>query len=150
VIILTAILLIISTIEILFVSMEIHEHYTRSNFDKILTIKLDDFITEKKEKNVKKIVTDFIEQHPEYNIHRSEIYHTTCQIMETHREEVWEKVLNDKLQKFVKRRKKMNVDEILKAFIKKHPRYKKSPGEVYPMICDVMGTPTEEQKKFED
>jgi dGTP triphosphohydrolase len=150
VIILTAILLIISTIEILFVSMEIHEHYTRSNFDKILTIKLDDFITEKKEKNVKKIVTDFIEQHPEYNSHRNEIYHTICQIMETHREEVWEKVLNDKLQNFVKRRKKMNVDDILKAFIKKYPQYKKSPGKIYQMICDIMGTSKEERKKFED
>jgi len=148
VIILTAILLIISTIEILFVSMEIHEHYIRSNFDKILTIKLDDFITEKKEKNVKKIVTDFIEQHPEYNSHRNEIYHTTCQIMETHREEVWGKVLTDKLKKFIKRRKKMNVDEILEAFIKKYPKYRKHPSKVYHVACQVMGVPNGKKEEL--
>lgn len=62
---LTMILLIISIVEIIFVSTEIHEHYTNSNFDRILTIKLDDFITERKEINVKKIVTDFTEQYIE-------------------------------------------------------------------------------------
>ena len=41
---LTGILLIISMIEILLVSREIHEHYTKNNFDRVLTIKLDDFI----------------------------------------------------------------------------------------------------------
>jgi len=55
VIILTSILLVISLVEIILVSLEIHEHYKVSNFDKILTIRLDDFITETKEKNVKKI-----------------------------------------------------------------------------------------------
>ena len=35
---LTTILLIISIVEILFVSREIHEHYSKSNFDRILTV----------------------------------------------------------------------------------------------------------------
>lgn len=86
VIVLTFVLLIISTIEIVIVSYEIHEHYLKINFDKKLTIRLDDFITEKKEKNVKKIVTDFINLYTEYEKHRNEIYHTTCQILEAHTE----------------------------------------------------------------
>ena len=87
VIILTSILLIISSIETVIVSYEIHEHYIEINFEKLLTIRLDDFITEKKENNVKKIVVDFIEKYPDYGAHRNEIYHTTCQILETHKEE---------------------------------------------------------------
>ena len=55
VMILTLILLIISVIEAIFVAREIHEHYIKTNFDKILTIRLDDFITQRKEKNVKKL-----------------------------------------------------------------------------------------------
>ena len=70
--------------------------------------------------------------------------------METHKEEAWGEALIKKLKPFIKRRKKMNVDDILKAFIKKHPQYKKSPGKVYPMICNIMDTLEEEQKKFED
>ena len=63
VIFLTSILLIISTIEMVIVSYEIHEHYSKINFDKKLTIRLDDFITEKKEKNVKIIVSEFLNQY---------------------------------------------------------------------------------------
>jgi len=146
---LTMVLLIISIIEIIFVSTEMHEHYTKSNFDRILTIRLDDFIIERK-KNVKELVEEFIEKYPYYSSYRNEIYHTTCQIMETHKEEAWEEALIKKLKPFIKRRKKMNVDDILKTFIKKHPQYKKSPGKVYQMICGIMGTPKEERKKFED
>ena len=71
VVFLTTILLIISIIEIILVSLEIHEHYSKSNFDRVLTIRLDDFVMEKKEKNVKKIVSEFIDLHPEYNTHRN-------------------------------------------------------------------------------
>ena len=134
---LTMILLIISIVEIIFVSTEMHEHYSRSNFDRILTIRLDDFITESNEVNVKKIVTDFIEKHPEYNSHRSEIYHTTCQILETHREEAIEKELTTKLTKFVKKKKKANVDDIVEAFVKKFPKYKKYRVEVYERTCQI-------------
>jgi len=138
VIILTSILLIISTIEIVIVSYEIHEHYIKINFDKILTIRLDDFITEKKGKNVKKIVADFIEKYPDYEIHRNEIYHETCQILETHREEAIEKEVENKLNKFIKRRKKANVDEIVESFIKKYPKYKNYRGGIYIITCQIM------------
>ena len=46
----TIILLAISVLEILFVTKEIHSKILESNFDKILTIKLDDFVTKKREK----------------------------------------------------------------------------------------------------
>jgi len=140
VVFLTAILLVISTIEIILVSLEIHEHYQRGNFDRILTIRLDDFVIERKEKNVKKIVNDFINQYPEYENHRGEIYHTSCQILETHAEEDWEKKLANKLNKFVKRRKKQNVDEISEAFVKKYPSYKKYRIKTYEKICQILGT----------
>lgn len=141
VIILTSILLVISLVEIILVSLEIHEHYKASNFDRILTIKLDDFITETKEKNVKKIVTDFIDQHLEYEKHRNEIYHTTCQILETHKEEALEKEIVQKLSKFIKRKKKLNVDEIVETFIKKYSKYKKYRIEIYERTCQIMANP---------
>ena len=87
---LTMVLLAISIIEIALVSTEMHEEYVKSNFDRILTIELDDFITEKREKNVKRIVTGFIEKHPEYRVKRNEIYHIICQILETHKKELTE------------------------------------------------------------
>lgn len=146
VVILTSILLVISLIEIILVSLEIHEHYTRINFDRILTIRLDDFITEKKEKNVKKIVTNFINQHPEYEAHRNEIYHTTCQIFETHREEAIEKELENKLKKFIKKKKKANVDDIVKLFVKKFPKYKKYRIEIYEITCHIMAVPSKNRK----
>jgi len=141
VIILTLILFVISTVEIILVSLEIHEHYKRINFDKILTIRLDDFITEKKEKNVKKIVTDFIEKYPGYQTYRNEIYHTTCQILETHKEEAIEKDLENKLKKFIKKNKKANVDEIVEKFVKKYPKYKKYRTEIYKITCQIMKVP---------
>ena len=134
---LTMILLIISIVEIIFVSTEMHEHYAKSNFDRIFTIKLDDFITERKERNVKKIVTDFTEQYPEYEKHRNEIYHTTCQILETHKEEVIEKDLLNKLNTLIKKRKKANVDEIVKLFVKKYPKYKPFRSEIYERTCQI-------------
>ncbi|KYK20980.1 hypothetical protein AYK21_01130 [Thermoplasmatales archaeon SG8-52-2] len=138
VIVLTFVLLIISLIEIIIVSYEIHEHYTQINFDKKLTIRLDDFITEKKEKNVKKIVTDFINQYSEYEKHRNEIYHTTCQILETHKEEEIEKELTNLLSKFIKKQKKPTVDTIIDSFIKKFPKYRKYRGEIYVITAQIL------------
>jgi len=143
---LTMVLLIISTIEIFFVFGEMHRHYTQNNFDRILTIRLDDFIIEKKKKNVKKIVVDFIEQYPEYSAHRNEIYHTTCQILETHREERIEKEISTKLEKFIKRKKKVNVDDIVKAFVNKFPKYRPYRIEVYERTCQIMAI-SDNQKK---
>jgi len=136
---LTLILLIISIIEIFFVIGEIHRHYAQNNFNKILVIKLDDFIIEKKERNVKKIVTDFIDYYPEYKNNRDEIYHTTCQIMQTHKEEAWAKELDKKLKSFLKRRKKKNVDVILKAFLKKYPKYRNFRIQIYDKTCKMLG-----------
>jgi hypothetical protein len=138
VIVLTATLVIISIIEMILVSLEIHEHYQSSNFDRLLTIRLDDFVTESKQENVKKIVEDFIDFHPEYNAYRNEIYHITCQIMEMHKEEAKEEALIKKLKPFVKRRRKKSVDQIIKAFIKKYPQYKKDRAEVYEKICYLL------------
>ena len=138
VIVFTLILLVISTIEIVIVTYEIHEHYTQINFDKKLTIRLDDFITEKKEKNVKKIVTDFIQQYNEYEKHRNEIYHTTCQIFETHKEEAIEKELTEKLDKFISKKKKITVDEVVVNFIRKYPKYKKYRGEIYIISAQIL------------
>ena len=135
---LTTVLLIISIVEILLVSREMHEHYISSTFDRILTIRLDDFVLRQKEKSVKKIVEDFIDIHSEYKNKRSEIYHITCQIMETHKKEAREEALVKKLKPFIKRRKKMNVDEILKAFVKKYPNYKRYRAEVYESTCQLM------------
>ena len=135
---LTTVLLIISIVEILLVSREMHEHYVGSTFDRILTIRLDDFVLQQQGKNVKRIVEDFIDMHSEYKNKRSEIYHITCQIMETHKEEAWEKALIKKLRPFIKRRKKMNVDEILEAFVKKYPNYKRYRTEVYKKTCQLM------------
>ncbi len=139
VIILTSILLLISLIETLLVSAEVHQHYTKSNFDRILTIRLDDFITETKQINVKKIVMDFIEQYPEYESQRNEIYHITCEVLETHRKEATEKELAIKLNKFIKRNKKANVDEIVNLFLKKFPNYKTQRVEVYEKTCQIKG-----------
>lgn len=140
VITLTAVLLVISIIEIFLVAFEVHEHYQRVNFDRILTIRLDDFVTERKENNVKKIVEDFIMEYPNYKIHRNEIYHTICQILETHREEEIEKEISLKLKKFIKRKKKANVDDIVETFISKFPKYKIYRTAVYERTCKILGS----------
>jgi hypothetical protein len=134
---LTTVLLAISFVEIIFVAGEIHDHYQKSNFDKILTIKLDDFILQSKKNNVKKIVEDFIKLYPKYKNHRNEIYHTSCQIMETHKEEYLEKELANRLKLFIEKTKETNVDGILETFIKKYPIYKKYRSEIYKKTCQI-------------
>ncbi len=134
---LTGVLLFISIIEIIFVSKEMHEKYQKSNFDKILTIRLDDFITKTHKNNVKNIVKEFIEKYPKYSKSRSEIYHTACQIMETHKEEEMEEDIEEKLMQFIDNRKKENVDEIVEKFVKKYPKYKKKRSEVYEITCHI-------------
>jgi len=138
---LTTVLLIISLVEILFVSQEIQRHYQRTNFDRILTIRLDDFIIERKKKNVKHLVEEFIEIHPNYRKYRNEIYHITCQILDTHKKEAIETTLEDALTIFFKKNKNKNVDEILGTFIKKHPKYKKYSSEIYQKICQLKMQP---------
>ena len=134
---LTLILVIISLIEIIFVAKEIHEHYQRNNFDRELTIRLDDFIIEKNEKNVQKIVEKFIVIHPNYELYRNEIYHIACQIMETHNKELWEKTLELRLKKFISENNKYPMREIIDNFVEKFPEYKKDLGKVYPLAAQM-------------
>lgn len=135
---LTLILLIISIIEIIFVAREIHEHYQSSNFDRELTIRLDDFIIKKNEKNVQKIVEIFINEHPNYETNRNEIYHIACQIMETHKNELWEKTLEIRLKKYVLKNSNYSMREIFDNFVDKFPEYKKDPGRVYPLVAKMI------------
>jgi len=135
---LTTVLLAISLIEIIFVTGEIHDHYQRSNFDNILTIKLDDFILQSKKNNVKNIVEDFVELYPKYRNHINEIYHTSCQIMETHKEERIERELTNRLKGFINKTKETNVDDILETFIKKYPSYKKYRSDIYQKTCQIL------------
>ena len=138
IIFITLILVGISSIEIVFVTSEIHNKYLEDSFDKILTIKLDDFITETRENNVKKIVADFIETHPDYYSDRNKIYHTTCQILETHYEEEIEKELTNKLEVFIKQNKGLNVDEIVEKFAKTYLQYKRYRSEIYTKTCKLL------------
>ena len=137
VILLTSILLIISMIETILVSREIQEDYNKSNFDRILTIKLDDFITETREQNVKRIVECFVDKNSKYGKHRNELYHISCQILQTHKEEEWEEILNENLSKFISKNHEKTVDDLLKDFLKKHPSYKKYRDLIYEKICQI-------------
>lgn len=134
------ILVIISVLEIIFVTKEIQYRIIENNFDNILTIKLDDFITKKREKNVKIIISEFIEQYPEYNKHRSKIYHTTCQILETHQKEALDKDITDKLNQIIKDNKKLNVDQIVEKFLEKYEKYEKYRSKIYDKTCKLLGS----------
>ena len=136
----TIILVIISILEIIFVTKEIQYRIIENNFDKILTIKLDDFITKKREKNVKIIISEFMEQYPEYNKHRSKIYHTTCQILETHQKEVLDKDIADKLNQIINNNKKLNVDQIVEKFIENYKKYEKYRSKIYEKTCKLLGS----------
>lgn len=86
IIICTTILFFLSVVEVGVVVREIHGHYQQSNFERLLTIKLDDFILDrKKQTNVKMIVEDFINENPNYESFRNEVYHISCQIMQAHK-----------------------------------------------------------------
>jgi hypothetical protein len=138
---LTSLLFILSLIEIAVVLDEIHEHYSKTNFQRILTIKLDDFIIKKKKRSVKRALEDFIQEHPEYTRNRHEVYHLVCSIMETHKEKIFEETLKTKLEQFIRISKKKDVDSIMKAFMRSHPEYKGHPGMVYKFACQILGMP---------
>jgi len=134
---LTTLLFFLSIIEIIVVTSEIRRDYRKTNFERTLTIKLDDFIINKKEKNLKQIIEDFVKNYPEYKKNRKEIYHLSCKIMETHKEEKIEKIIEEELKKYIKNKKNMNVDELLKGFLKKYPKHKKYRSEIYEKICQL-------------
>jgi hypothetical protein len=146
VIILTLILLVISIIEIVLVTFEIHENRSRNVFERRLTIKLDDFIIERREKNVKKIIEKFIDNYPEYQPHRTDAYHIACQIMETHREELWEKTLKTRMKRFVTKNKIKTVKDLMDHFIDRYPEYNKNPGKVYRVAAYLLD---QQQRKME-
>lgn len=98
IIVCTSFLFILSLIEIVAVSSELHQNYRKSNFEKTLAVKLDDFITENREFNIKRIVANFITYNPEYNVHRNDVYHLTCQILEKRGEDTLEKIIDENLK----------------------------------------------------
>jgi hypothetical protein len=149
VILLSSTLLILSLIEIIVVIREIHRHYQQLIFERKLNILLDDFILEGNYKKVKRIVMEFVAKYPEYQTKRDKVYHLCVQILETHREEAWEKRLTTRLTRFVRRRKYWFVDDIIPAFIKRFPQYKKYPGEIYIKICQIKGIPPSSEVKKE-
>lgn len=144
---LTLILLVISTIEIIIVSFEIHQHYLTNSLERDLTIRLDDFILESKIKNVKKIVEEFIDRNPCYKSYRNKVYSIACQIMETHTKELWEKTLRDRLKRYSSKNDYQNVKDLVSDFIDKYPEYKKDPDRVYPIAARFMNHSMDETKK---
>lgn len=128
---LTAILLVISAIEILLVSREIHEHYQKDSFKQEMTIRLDDFILERRMDNVSRIVEEFLKENQQYCKDRNAIYHIACQIMETHKNKLWEKTLRTRLKRFLKQTDKETIRDILDEFMKRFPEYRKDPARVY-------------------
>ena len=144
VIILTSFLLTVSILELALILLEIHRDQQRINFEKILTVELDDFIIKNKLKNVKSIVQNFVNLHPEYEKHRNEVYRLACQIMEIHKKERWEEKLTKELKKIIGTEKEASVRELLEIFIRKHPKYKNYKSEVYHRICQIKGVPEEE------
>lgn len=145
---LTLILLILSVIEIIFVAEELHEHYIKGNFERIMTIRLDDFITEKKRKNVKYIVEEFIKEYPEYEKYWNKTYHIACQILETHKEEELEKNLKLDLREFIKKHKKKSLREIIDMFLEKYPKYKNDPQKVYHFVSQILNVKKGNWKKI--
>jgi len=76
------ILLVLSLIEIVVVVDEIHVTALKMSRERELTIKLEKFVLENPELNVKDVVNRFIKKHPEYKELRRDIYHLVCQIFE--------------------------------------------------------------------
>jgi len=135
----TTLLFFLSVIEVGVVIREIHGHYQNSIFERLLTIKLDDFILENlQQTSVKTIVEDFIKKYPNYEPFRNEVYHTTCQILETHKEEKIEKELIHILKNFIKKQKRPTVDYVVDSFIKNYPKYKKYRSEIYVMTAQIL------------
>ena len=126
-----SIYLVVSVIEILMITREMHEHRRQTTFERELAIRLDDFIIERHMDNVSNIVTDFLNEFEEYQGNRTMIYHIACQIMETHRRELWEKTLKTRLKLFLEKTDEKALREIIEKFLKKYPEYRKDPEKVY-------------------
>ncbi|KYK24770.1 hypothetical protein AYK25_01705 [Thermoplasmatales archaeon SM1-50] len=77
----TTILFSLSVSEILIVLSEIHMNYQKNNILKSLSGKISKFTENKKGRNVKILVSQFIDRHPEYSPNRDEIYQIMCKIL---------------------------------------------------------------------
>lgn len=135
---LTSILLVISAIEIILVGREIHDHYQKDSFQREMTIRLDDFILERRMDNVSRIVEEFINENQQYCKDRNAVYHIACQIMETHKKEFWEKTLRKRLKRFIKHTDKKAIRDIIEEFMKKFPEYRKDPERVYEITVHII------------
>jgi hypothetical protein len=135
VIVLTGFLFVVSVIEIILITREMHQHRRQTNFERELAIRLDDFIIERHMDNVSNIVTDFLNEFEEYQGNRNMIYHIACQIMETHRKELWEKTLKTRLRLFLEKSEEKALREIIEQFIIKYPEYRKDPEKVYQLTA---------------
>jgi len=135
VILLTLFLLILSLIELFLILREIHEHRKQTNFERELAIRLDDFIIERHMDNVSNIVKDFLNEFEEYRGKRTMIYHIACQIMQTHKKELWEKTLKTRLKRYTERAEEKQLRPIISGFLKKFPEYRKDPEKVYQLTA---------------
>jgi hypothetical protein len=81
--------------------------------------------------NVSNIVNDFLNEFEEYKGHRTTIYHIACQIMQTHKQELWEKTLRTRLHIFLEKTNKTAMRDIIESFLEKYPEYRKDPEKVY-------------------
>ena len=138
VIFLTSFLLIVSLIELFIILREMHQHRCQSTFERELTIRSDDFIIERHMDNVSRIVEDFLNEYEEYKGNRSTIYHIACQIMQTHKQELWEKTLRIRLTRYLKKTKKESMRDIINDFLRKFPEYRKDPEKVYQIIASYL------------
>ena len=132
---LTTILLVISIVEIFLVSGEIHEHYQKDSVQQEMTIRLDDFILERRMDNVSSIVEEFIKENQRFGKNRNAVYHVACQIMETHKKELWEKTLRERLKRVLEHTDKKAIRDIIEEFVKKYPEYRKDPERVYEIVA---------------
>lgn len=138
VIMLTGLLLFVSIIELFLILREMHLHRMQTTFERELTIRLDDFIIERHMGNVSNIVTLFLQEYEEYKASRTTIYHIACQIMETHKKELWEKTLRTRLKRHITKTKKKALRDIIDSFVKKFPEYQKDPAKVYQLAATYL------------
>jgi len=135
VITLTGFLLIVSVFEIFLITREMHEHHQQTTFERELAIRLDDFIIERHMDNVSNIVTDFLNEFEEYKRSRTTIYHIACQIMQTHKQELWEKTLKTRLNLFLEKTNENTLRNIIEEFLTKYPDYRKDPDKIYQLMA---------------
>lgn len=135
VIFLTSFLLVVSIIELFLILSEMHEHRKQTTFERELAIRLDDFIIEHHMNNVSAVVEDFINEFEEYAGNRTMIYHIACQVIQTHKQELWEKTLRTRLKRHMEKAKDESMRDIIDGFMKKYPDYRNDPGKVYQLTA---------------